>query len=265
MPDEPQIVIQSSTSLERRSARGFSYQVADGLSSRTPVGGGQLAHLKTQANDEVVLITNKGRVWKGGVGFIPESATFAELGLAQDEKVINTAVFQPGTYLILGTREGKVKRTKTDDMSMIDRTWTEAIGLSDGDELLFGGVAGEGAHIIFYTKNGQLLRIEGDTVNPQQTPSAAGVTGAKTRAGDVLLGGAIIPDAAKEENTWHVVIISEYGYAHEVNFPRSPLKDAAHLVSAAWLRLRSQATWEVLPSVREIKSMPTWMMDGVSE
>lgn len=224
LPDEPQIVIQTPTSLERRSASGFSYQVSDGLSSRTPVGGGQLAHLKTQATDEVVLITNKGRVWKGGVGFIPESATFAELGLAPNERVINAAVLQSGFYLILGTREGKVKRTKTDDLSMIDRTWTEAIGLTKGDDILFGDVAGEGAHIVFYTKQGQFLRIEGDTVNSQQTPSAAGVVGAKTRTGDTLLGGAVVPNAAKDEEAWHVVIVSEYGYTHRVSLSAFPVK-----------------------------------------
>ncbi len=224
LPDKPQIIIQTPNGLERRNAKGFSYQINNGLSSRTPVGGGHLAHLKTKATDEVLLFTIKGRAWKGGVGFIPETASFEELGLAPGERVINVAVLQPGSYLVLGTREGKVKRTKTEALSMIDRTWTEVIGLAKGDETLFGDVAGEGAHIVFYTTQGQFLKVDGDTVNPQQTPSAAGVAGAKTRTGDQLLGGAVIPNTAQDEGKWHVVIISANGYAHRLKLSSFPVK-----------------------------------------
>ncbi|MDF1513221.1 MAG: DNA gyrase C-terminal beta-propeller domain-containing protein [Anaerolineae bacterium] len=107
---------------------------------------------------------------------------------------------------------------------MIDRAWTEVIGLTKDDELLFGDVAGEGAHIIFYSKQGQLLRIEADTINPQQTSSAGGVVGAKLRKGDVLLGGVVIPNAAKDETNWQVVVVSEFGYTHRVQLAQFPIK-----------------------------------------
>ena len=224
MPDEAQIVILTPNSVERRNSKGFSYQINEGLSSRTPVGGGHLEHLRIQATDEVILFTNKGRAWKGGVGFIPENASYTEMGLPRGERIIHSAVLNPQSYLVLGTRQGKIKRTKTDDISMIDRTWTEVIGLAKDDELLFGDVAGEGAHIVFYTKQGQFLRVDGDSVNPQQTPSAAGVAGAKTRGGDKLLGGAVVPKAKQDDSKWHVVIISEHGYAHRLALSSFPIK-----------------------------------------
>ncbi|MDF1513220.1 MAG: DNA topoisomerase 4 subunit A [Anaerolineae bacterium] len=108
MPDEPQMVILTPNGIERRSAVGFSYQVSDGLSSRTPVGGGHLMHLKTDAEALVILLTNKGRAWKGGVGFIPESATFGDMDLPIGENIIHAAVLLAQNTLILGTRQGKV-------------------------------------------------------------------------------------------------------------------------------------------------------------
>lgn len=229
MPDDAQMLILTPSGVERRSAKGFSYQVSEGLSSRTPVGGGHLYHLKAEATDEVILFSNKGRAWKGGIGFIPETASFDELALPTGETIINAAVLHPGNYLVMGTLQGKVKRTKTDDLSLIDRTWTEVIGLSKGDELLFADIAGDGAHIIFYTTNGQFLRIDGDTVNPQQTPSAAGVVGVKTRAKDTLVSGAVIPNAEKEEKDWQVVIISANGYAHRLDLSGFPTKGRGSL------------------------------------
>ena len=60
----------------------------------------------------------------------------------------------------------------------MDRTWDVTIGLSGADDrLLTAAVAGDDAHVVFYTREGQALRIEATTVNPQQTGSAAGVAG----------------------------------------------------------------------------------------
>jgi DNA gyrase subunit A len=224
MPEGAQIIILTPNGVERKNAQGYSYQVAEGMSSRTPVGGGHFAHFKVEATDEILLLTNKGRAWKGGVGFIPESAAFSELDLLKGERIIHAAVLKPQSYLVLGTLQGKTKRTKTEDISMADRTWSEVIGLAEDDELLFGEIAGDGAHIIFYTKQGQLLRVDGDTVNPQQTPSAAGVAGAKTRSDDVILGGVVIPNANKNENSWQVVIVSEQGYTHRLTLAAFPVK-----------------------------------------
>jgi DNA gyrase subunit A len=156
-------------------------------------GSSALHHLAIEvtdnAVDEVILFTNRGRGWRGTVGFVPAEGGAKELGLERDERVISLAVLRPGAYLVMGTRGGKVKRTSVSDLSIPYRDWRVVMGLAGGDELLFGDVAGEGAHVLFYTAQGQLLRLDGDAVNPQQTNTATGVVGIRLRKGDRLLGG----------------------------------------------------------------------------
>jgi len=94
------------------------------------------------------------------------------------------------------------------------------MGLAEGDELLFGDVAGEGAHVLFCTAEGQALRIDGDAVNPQATGTATGVAGIALKQGDRLLGGIVVPKAAADEKRWQVAIVSTAGYAH-----RAPLAE----------------------------------------
>jgi len=74
-------------------------------------------------------------------------------------------------------------------------------------------VAGSDAHIVLYTQNGQALRIESTTVNPQQTGSASGVAGIKLRKDDQLLGATVVPNG-KDDKNWQVIVISENGYVH---------------------------------------------------
>jgi DNA gyrase subunit A len=220
MPSGKQLLILTSSGLQRRSAAGYSYRVDEGLTSRVPSGGGHLAHIKVEPQEAVVIFSSKGRAWKGAVGYVPEEATPISLGLEKDESIVSVAVLRPNQFLVMATQAGKVKRTKVEDLSLPDRTWDTVIGLSnDGDSLIFGTVAQEGAHILFYTAEGQCLRIDGGSVNPQQTGSASGVVGMGVREKDRLLGAALIPDGKKDEATWQIIVASETGFLHR--FPLS--------------------------------------------
>jgi DNA gyrase subunit A len=219
MPEGTQILVLTPDGVQRADAGGFSYRASRSLTKRA-VRDAHLAHVRAEPDDEVILLTNRGRGWRGTVGFVPAEGGPKELGLERGERVVGVAVLRPDAHLLLGSRAGKVKRTRVGDLSLPDRAWDTVMGLGDGDELLFGDVAGEGAHVLLYTAKGQLLRLDGDQVNPQQTGTASGVVGIKVKKGDRLLGGAVVPDAAAEEEKWHVVVFSETGYAH-----RAPLAE----------------------------------------
>jgi len=220
MPEEAQMLVLTPDGVERSDAAGFSYRASRSL-TKQPVRDVHLAHLEADPGDEVILITSRGRGWRGTVGFIPPEGGPKELGLEHGERVIGLAVLRPDAHLVMGTRAGKVKRTRVADLSLPDRTWDTVMGLgNDEDELLFGDVAGDGAHVLFYTAQGQLLRLDGDAINPQQTGTAMGVVGISLNKGDRLLGGTVVPRATAEEGKWEVVIISETGYAH-----RTPLAE----------------------------------------
>jgi len=222
MPETRQLVILTPNGLQRRDTSGYTYRADATLTSRAPAGGGHLAHLRVEPHEEVLLFSSAGRAWRGGVGFIPEDGDFESLGLAKGETVVSIAVPRADECLVMVSRSGRVKRTKVEDLSLMDRTWDVTIGLSGADDrLLTAAVAGDDAHVVFYTREGQALRIEAATVNPQQTGSAAGVAGIKLRAGDELLGAVVVPDG-KDGKTWQVVVISEVGYVH-----RFPLAEVA--------------------------------------
>ena len=218
MPEGSQVLVITPERVQRADANGFSYRASRSM-TKGAVRDVHLAHIRVEPNDEIILLTNRGRGWRGTVGFIPPVADSNALGLPSEERVVDIAVLQPDTYLVMGTQGGKIKRTKVGDLSLTDRTWDIVMGMSDEgkDELLFGKVVGDGAHIFFYTVEGQLLRIDGDTVNPQQTGTATGVVGISLNKGDRLKGGTVVPNATSDESKYHVVVISERGYAHRAH------------------------------------------------
>jgi DNA gyrase subunit A len=221
MPEKTQLLILTPNGIERRDASGYYYRLDEGLTSRAPAGGGHLAHIEAEPDDHVLLFSNHGRGWMGNVGFVPEQAEPDDLGLGEGETLIAADVIQPDTYLIMVSKQGKIKRTQIEDLDLTDRNWARIMGLSGEDDgLLMGTLEKAGAHVLFYTAQGQLLRIDGDAINPQQTGSASGVAGIRLRKGDELIGATVVPDGENAGDTWQVVVASERGYVH-----RFPLKE----------------------------------------
>jgi DNA gyrase subunit A len=227
MPEDRQLVILTPGGLQRRDATGYYYRVDEGLTSRAPAGGGHLAHLEVEPTQEVLLFSSGGRGWKGAVGFVPEEADPAALGLEKGESLVGIALLTPGQTLVMVSQSGKVKRTKVEDLSLSDLTWETVMGLADADDrMLLGTVAGDDAHIILYTREGQVLRIEATAVNPQQTGSASGVAGMNVRKNDQLLGAVAIPNGA-DEKAWQLVVVSEHGYVHRFALEEVSVKGRA--------------------------------------
>ena len=223
MPEGKQVLVLTEEGVQRSAAADFSYRPGKALTKRA-VRDVHLAHVQAEPGDEVILLTDRGRGWRGAVGFVPATGGSKELGLDRGERVVGVAVLQPEAYLVLGSRGGKVKRTRVADLSIPERVWDTVMGLGEGDELTFGAVAGEGAHVLFYTAGGQLLRIDGDTVNPQATGSATGVAGMSVKEDDRLLGGTVVPNAAADEGKWQVVVVSTTGYVHRSALSEFPVK-----------------------------------------
>jgi DNA gyrase subunit A len=171
-------------------------------------------HLRTEPEDTVVLVSNQGRAWWGTVGRLLRSASFKTLGLSKGEQVVGIGLLADSSYLTLGTRQGRVKRVKAQDVrSTAEASWAMAIGLGDDDDsVLFAGVGDDEAQAMFFSTSRAIRFLAGD-VNPQATLSAKGVTGIKVRKGDHLLGGAVVSDP---EAKLGVVVVSKNGYVKRV-------------------------------------------------
>ncbi|MBN1250001.1 MAG: DNA topoisomerase 4 subunit A [Anaerolineae bacterium] len=262
MPEGRQLVILTPNGLQRRDATGYYYRVDEGLTSRAPAGGGHLAHLEVEPTQEVLLFSSKGRGWKGAVGFIPEEAGPEALGLEKGEEIVGMAIPAPGGILVMVSQSGKVKRTKVEDLSLLDRTWDTVMGLADeSDRLLTGTLAGDDAHIVFYTREGQVLRIEATSVNPQQTGSASGVAGINVRKNDQLLGAAIIPNGA-DEKTWQLVVVSENGYAHRFSLVEISVKGRATMGVRALRSTKSSGKLADLTFGKADDAVDIYLRDG---
>jgi DNA gyrase subunit A len=90
---------------------------------------------------------------------------------------------------------------------LLDRVWTEVIGLAVADRVAFAGACDPNGEVLFYT-DCRVLRTAVTEVSEQKTLSARGVAGIKLDKGDVLLGGSVLPEAKRCE----VFVLSAKGY-----------------------------------------------------
>jgi DNA gyrase subunit A len=223
VPDGPQVIAVTTQGVQRNDAKGFSYRVKAGTTSRAVEA--HLMHLRTEPEDTVVLVSDRGRAWWAAVGRLPRSATFQDLGLDRGEQVVGMGVLGQASTLILGTRQGQVKRVKAEDVrSAAEASWATIIGLlREDDGVLFAGVGGDQAHAMFLT-NARAIRFAAADVNPQATPSARGVAGIKLPKGDRLLGGAVIPDPDAKLG---IVVVSKTGFVKRVPLDQLPVQGRA--------------------------------------
>ena len=219
-PEGAQVVAVTTLGVQRSNAKGFSYRVKAGTTSRA-VEAHRL-HLRTEPTDAVVLVSSLGKAWWGLVGRLPTSAKFEDLGLDKGEEVVGLGVLSDSGYLVLGTKKGQVKRIELDDIkAAAEATWPAVIGLSGvQDGVLFAGVGGDGAEVMFFT-SARANRFESNTVKPQATPSARGVAAIKVRPGDRLLGGTVVADPAAQLG---VVVVSKTGYVKRVPLGEFPVQ-----------------------------------------
>jgi DNA gyrase subunit A len=212
VPDGPQVIVVTTQGIQRNDAKSFGYRVKPGTTSRAVEA--HRMHMETSPEDTVVLVSDQGRAWWGAVGRLPRAASFQDLGLSKAEQVVGVGVLSGKCCLVLGTRQGQVKRVKAQDVtSSAEASWATIIGLGgDGDGVLFAGVGGDAAHVMFFGTSRANRFVAGD-VNPQVSSSAKGVAGIKVRKGDQLLGGAVISDPSAKLG---VIVVSKTGFVKRV-------------------------------------------------
>ncbi len=220
VPQEPQVVVVTTRGVQREDASRFGYRVRPGTTSRAVEA--HRMHLRTEKKDTVVLVSNRGRAWWGAVGRLPRSASFEELGLSKREQVVGMGILPDKHYVILGTRQGQVKRISANDVkSSAEASWATVIGLTGRDDgVLFAGVGDEKAHVMFLGTS-RANRFSAGQINPQATRSARGVAGTKLRKGDRLLSGAVISDPTADLG---IVVVSKNGFAKQVPLKEFPVQ-----------------------------------------
>lgn len=169
----------------------------------------------TSTHSTILFFTNKGKVYKKRAFEIKEGkrqskgqAIINILQLDIDESisaVIAIDEFDEDKYIVLATRNGKIKRMSSSEFLNIRTTGIIAITLTEGDELIAAREVQDDSKILMVTENGQSIIFEMDDVRPMGR-TAQGVKGISLSKGDKVVDAAIIDDNE------YIFIVTEKGY-----------------------------------------------------
>ncbi|MFM1602758.1 DNA gyrase subunit A [Helcococcus ovis] len=169
----------------------------------------------TSTHDNILFFTNKGKVFKKKAFEIKEGkrqskgqAIINILQLTQDEKVsavIPVKEKYDDKFIILATKEGKIKRIEASEFYNIRTTGIIAITLNEGDELIGAREVDADTNVLMVTENGQSIIFNLKDVRPMGR-TAQGVKGISLNKGDNVVDLSVI------DNNEYIFIVSEKGY-----------------------------------------------------
>ena len=170
-----------------------------------------------------LFFTNRGRVFSAKVHNIPDASRQAKgipiinLPGVQVESgevpmaTITLPDFKAGSFLVLATRSGVVKKTPMEQFEKVRSSGIRAITLHEDDELAWVDVSTGQDDVIIATAQGKLARFSEDEVRAMGR-DAAGVIGIRlARQGDSVVGMSVVqPDS-------DLLVLSETGYGKRVS------------------------------------------------
>ena len=179
--------------------------------------------LMTDTHADLMVFTNKGRVYKMKAYEVPEAGRTARgtaivnlLQLQSDESL--SAVIAVGSdekydengYLTMATRRGQIKRTLLSEYANVRKNGLIAIALRVDDELISVEATDDQKEILLITKYGQCIRFkESDARSTGR--SSMGVRGINLMDGDEVVS-MVIADAAP-----YLLTVSEKGMGKLTN------------------------------------------------
>lgn len=159
----------------------------------------------SSSHDHVLFITDKGNMYRLKCFEIPEGSKQARglnavnlLSLADGEKIaamIKTSDFDEGKFIIMVTKNGKIKRTPLQAYKNVRKNGLRAIGLDEGDEIAGVRMTDGSAQLIIATRNGYAIRMNETQIRPLSR-TAHGVKAIKLREGDYVVSMARVRDGA---------------------------------------------------------------------
>lgn len=157
------------------------------------------------SHDDVLFISNKGIMYKLRCFEIAEGSKQSRgvnvinmLPLAEDEKIaamIKTSDYDEGKFIIMVTKNGKIKRTPLSSYKNVRKNGLRAVGLDEGDEIAGVRLTDGNAQVIVATRNGFAIRIEETQMRPMSR-TAHGVKAIKLKEGDYVVSMARVREGA---------------------------------------------------------------------
>jgi DNA gyrase subunit A len=124
----------------------------------------------TDTHDNLLFFTNRGRVFSIKCYEIPADSSRVAKGMAvinlfpipdgeRVTAVIAVSEFKPGSYLLLATCRGEIKKTAMENFNSVRSSGLIAMSLEKGDELVAACLGTDSDDIILVTEKGQSIRF----------------------------------------------------------------------------------------------------------
>jgi DNA gyrase subunit A len=171
----------------------------------------------------VLFFTNKGRVYRVKVHELPEAARNSRgtyianipgASFQPDEKiaaVLDLDDYDSGRFLVLGTRNGMVKKTALAEYDS-PRMGLAAINLRDDDELIGVKLTSGEDDLMFVSRKAMAVRFSESEVRPMGRQTS-GVTAMKLRGNDKVLSMEVVRPNA------NLLVVTDAGFGK-----RTPLE-----------------------------------------
>ena len=178
--------------------------------------------LVANTHDWALFFTNRGRVFSTKVHQIPDASRQAKglpiinlpgVQVESGEVPMATIMlpdFKAGSYLVLATRRGIVKKTPLEQFERVRSSGIRAITINDTDELAWVDVSTGGDDVIIATAKGKLARFAESEVRAMGR-DAAGVIGIRlARQGDAVVSMSVVDPEAD------LLVLTDTGYGKRV-------------------------------------------------
>ena len=195
---------------QRRGGKGIT-----GIATREGDFGKQI--FTSSTHDLILFFTNKGKLYKLKGYEIPEAGRTAKgtaivnlLSLDAGEKisaVIPIQNFAEGKYLLMGTKNGLIKKTSLAEYDSGKKTGLLAITLKDNDELISVKLTDGQDNVVLVTRKGLCITFEEKEVRPIGR-IAQGVIGIRLSDDDEVIGMESIISGSKAT----LLAITENGF-----------------------------------------------------
>jgi DNA gyrase subunit A len=181
--------------------------------------------LTASTHDNLMFFTDSGKVFQTQVYEIPEGNRVARgrgllnfLELSQEEKVLSLVTTEKSVpnskeekkekYLMMVTKNGRIKKTDLAEFENVRKSGIIAIKLEKGDALKKVVKTTGEDDIILVTKNGNSIRFKEKDIRPMGR-GAAGVKALRLKSGDEVIGMDVI---AKKPVKQYLLMVMENGY-----------------------------------------------------
>lgn len=171
------------------------------------------------SHDNILFITNKGLAYKMKCYELPEGSKASRgthirniLPFTDEDAVaamIKVDDFDDNKFIVMVTKNGKIKRTPLSSYKNVRKNGLIAIGLDEGDEIAGVRMTSGNDSLIVATHNGMAIRINESSAR-EMSRTAHGVKAIKLKNGDYVVSMARVREGAS------VLTVSENGLGRRV-------------------------------------------------